>query len=768
MPTALSAIKREVALEAVGGNFDLIQTLLPYVREAFALLSPSRSGGGFAPSSRVERDYILRLFEFVYTTVDPNRPYDPSRPCELERHLHAHVLKYPNAPAAALQAACWQVVDRMGGKPQLTLPGPLLAALPAGVSLPLGTTLLSLALNPTGSDGGRYGFGPPPKPADADQEEELEQVMRGQVRISSQPPPPTLQLSAADAAMVQGTLVGGVATLQMVASLLLMRRSPGASWLQVEWRPRNAGWLPAPGAEELEALLRRILPPRSTIVAVGGVEAAAAEGGKLAEGGVAALKPLLRALQAGGEQGVEVAAPHASLAELLRDSLTPTPVARVRGLDVKRTKAGGVKLTAARRRASSPTRNVYKAPPEPPAARGEAQPLLLYLHHPDLPPTRGLSGLPKVVPEDPGGVQYFAQQLTIAQRMDEDAAEGAMLFAPKIAERQMQMRRTIEAVGTTLLAGSSGTQRMEAPKKPGGPRLPKAWPASTEQFEWSGPYFVSSGGGARGGALSGLRLVQLFVRARVKEAPARARVNQLLLEVHRCEEQRLTFDWTRLTAPSSAAADEPLGRTRKESAKLQQQAGAASEQQKEGAKLRALEERLARLKSERVLHLNVVGHNKAANQQQLEAVEEQIRATVAEFERLEANLAALDTPVALPLCGRAGGSGSASVGPAPLQLGGASSSTAAASGAGPSHAAAGPSQASSAGAAFVGRVTRAAARLQAEEEDEEQGENDDEHNDEDEDGDGRHGGSSAHASSDEGAAVSDESSEEFMFGSDDD
>ena len=144
-----------------------------------------------------------------------------------------------------------------------------------------------------------------------------------------------------------------------------------------------------------------------------------------------------------------------------------------------------------------------------------------------------------------------------------------------------------------------------------------------------------------------------------------------------------------------------------------------------------------------------------------------IRATVAEFDLLEAKLAALDTPATLPRCRPAGGSG-ASVGPPPLQLSGASSSTVAASGAGPSHAAAGPSQASSAGAAFVGRVTRAAARLQAEEEDEEQGENDDEHHDEDEDGDGRHGGNSAHASSDEGAAVSDESSEEFMFGLDDD
>ena len=88
-----------------------------------ALLGERRSSSSVPPSTLVERKYLWCLAEFVWGVIDPERPFDPSKPSELQLYLDCHVLKLDDPPcsAEAMQVSCWQWLDPNGGPPTLTI-----------------------------------------------------------------------------------------------------------------------------------------------------------------------------------------------------------------------------------------------------------------------------------------------------------------------------------------------------------------------------------------------------------------------------------------------------------------------------------------------------------------------------------------------------------------------------------------------------------------------------------------------------------------------
>lgn len=271
-----------------------------------ALLGERRSSSSVPTSTLVERKYLWRLAEFVWGVIDPERPFDPSKPSELQLYLQCHVLKLDDPPcsAEAMQVSCWQWLDPNGGPPALTMPAALGAKLPVGMEIPLGALLRYVALEPRGSDGGPYRWGVPL--ARRNEEDAEADAMIGTVRMCFAKPPPldVPQSLQQQLATFCGDRKLGAPLPASLASLELIRHE-SQPWIRLRWREQQRQRQDS--GTDLAQELRALLPTLTVLCTVGPEDAASACDGALAQP-QGALEALL-ALLAAGEHEVRAAPP---------------------------------------------------------------------------------------------------------------------------------------------------------------------------------------------------------------------------------------------------------------------------------------------------------------------------------------------------------------------------------------------------------------------------------------------------------------------------
>ena len=669
IPDGVAAKHQARILEAIGGNQDLIYhvrhhqihalpvthasetrptphsptQLRPWARLHMALLGERRSSSSVPPSTLVERKYLWRLAEFVWGVIDPERPFDPSKPSELQLYLDCHVLKLDDPPcsAEAMQVSCWQWLDPNGGPPTLTMPAALGAKLPVGTELPLGALLRYIALEPRGSDGGPYRWGVPL--ARRNEEDAEADSMIGTVRVCFAKPPP---LDVPQSLKQQLATFCGGRTLgaPLPASLVLLEliRHDSQPWIRLRWREQQRQRQDS--GTDLAQELRALLPTLTVLCTVGAEDAASACDGALAQP-QGALQALL-ALLAAGEHEVRAAPPPVSTAHVITVALgDPPPRARRRGLDVAASSRGGwARSTAVRRRtAQADRRNIYEPPPLPPSSRGEAQSMWWFLEHESLPRARNLSGMPRLQAEDPGAVRFYNQQLDVARKLDE--AEESTLTT-QLQAQAAQMREAVDTLTPIFLADSKAKVRTEPPGKPGRPPVPRTWPAPVEGFAWAGPTFLGNPFPERSAPqVSEGDAVARWLTSVQRQHPRRHRVDfDVLLPVSRDEG---SFDYSSLVGGDAAASrGEQVEQVISSAANVRtrqraQQEADAEERERaaaaaRGTEMRTIQERLGRLNSERckIRQLATSASTRTANAHLLQGLDDEEAELVATLERL--------------------------------------------------------------------------------------------------------------------------------------
>jgi hypothetical protein len=193
---------------------------------------------------------------------------------------------------------------------------------------------------------------------------------------------------------------------------------------------------------------------------------------------------------------------------------------------------------------------------EPPAARGEPQPLRCWLFHPDnqsdMPDATGIWTLKK--PKDSGAGEHYrwgaehAAEAAKHGQCDEEALRAAA------EERAETHRRLYNATVRTAIAGdedmSSSTTSM--PKAKGRPNITDDGDASAAQ--WGGypspiPRLSSRNAESNGGDNTQLRFVRNYFKNEAKVRARESEVNALAQDWHRT--QAGAFDCSRIVEPAA-------------------------------------------------------------------------------------------------------------------------------------------------------------------------------------------------------------------------
>jgi len=208
------------------------------------------------------------------------------------------------------------------------------------------------------------------------------------------------------------------------------------------------------------------------------------------------------------------------------------------------------------------------------------------------------------------------------------------------------MREAVDTLAPIFLADSKATVRTEPPGKPGRPPVPRTWPAPVEGFAWAGPAFLGNPSPERSAPqVSEGDAVARWLTSVQRQHPRRHRVDfDVLLPVSRDEGG---FDYSSLVGGDAAASrGEQVEQVISSAANVRtrqraQQEADAEERERaaaaaRGREMRAIQERLGRLNSERckIRQLATSASTRTANAHLLQGLDDEEAELVATLERL--------------------------------------------------------------------------------------------------------------------------------------
>ena len=516
-------------LNTVASNLDIPLQWIPHLEHKWSrkLLHCKRSSG--EGGLRVQVTTVARLMWRCFSSVDQYRLARSGEQGELGRMMRAQRLQLDKPVSALLKAKAFYFLDE-GGGPLRLVDTARLAAFPelasdaASAKARFGAELIGLSFGQLGADGSPVCSGEL-RASKKGNDEAL-----GYVR-SPWGAPSVLRLAAAVANSITPNLLTGM----RLEALTSDQPDEEVKLVRISWSTTDValGWIRS--ILPHDALILRLFdgpPPSTDCVDV-----------------------LVDALKA----GECVIARSYSLQEAAQRAHSKAPRVHISGISAARTPSGRLRRTAARLRTPKEERvHIWRFTTPPAVARGETQPVKLFLYHPANPAaTPDAAGGRKVKVSKESGV---AQQhnWSLAQASEAAAAAGgdreaaARLTAAKA--RSKQFTNLYEATRSVFLDGdahSSTAGVVAMPKPRGRPNILDKGLATPGQWGVYRSPLPSRLGSKQADLCGGdnlqLKAVKSWLKAMAKQHCEERVVFTMLYELH-CK--GAAFDWSKLVKRS--------------------------------------------------------------------------------------------------------------------------------------------------------------------------------------------------------------------------